>query len=200
MDKNSKDLRVLKTRQNIKNALLDIMSQKNLSEITITEVSEKAMINRKTFYRHYDSIGDVIEEIEGDIVKSLVSLLKKNNASCIEISVVLRYIGTVIEENKAILYKIAKLSPEYIYTGKLREMLRRTMEISLKNIIGIKDEHLLKTLSQFTVCGIIAIYDEWLENGCKESLEFIVESTKKLTYGSLTPFIPEDKLKSIKLI
>lgn len=200
MDKNCTDLRVLKTRQNIKNALLDIMSQKKLSEITITEISEKAMINRKTFYRHYQSVSDVIEEIEGDIVKSLVSLLKKNSASCIDLSSILRYLGTMVEENKNTLYKMTKLTPEYLYIGKLKEMLRKNMEVALRNLAGIKDEQTLETLSQFTVSGIISVYQKWLESGCEENLDFVVDSTKKLTYGCLAPFIPEDRLKSIKLI
>ena len=60
MDKNSADLRVIKTRQNIKNAVLELMSEKTISSITITDVSKKTMINRKTFYRHYNSVDNDI--------------------------------------------------------------------------------------------------------------------------------------------
>ena len=46
------DLRIVKTRTNIKNSLIDLLAEKNVSKITVTELAEKAMINRKTFYRH----------------------------------------------------------------------------------------------------------------------------------------------------
>ena len=42
------DLRIVKTRTNIKNSLIDLLAEKNVSKITVTELAEKAMINRKT--------------------------------------------------------------------------------------------------------------------------------------------------------
>ena len=48
------DLRVIKTRQNIRNALTSLMSEQELSDITITALCERAQINRKTFYRQAD--------------------------------------------------------------------------------------------------------------------------------------------------
>ena len=77
MDKNSADLRVIKTRQNIKNAVLELMSEKTISSITITDVSKKAMINRKTFYRHYNSVDSVYAEwLENDCKESLEFIVK----------------------------------------------------------------------------------------------------------------------------
>lgn len=45
MDANVTDLRIVKTRTNIKNSLIDLLAEKNVSKITVTELSEKAMIN-----------------------------------------------------------------------------------------------------------------------------------------------------------
>ena len=39
------DLRIVKTRTNIKNSLIDLLAEKNVSKITVTELAEKAMIN-----------------------------------------------------------------------------------------------------------------------------------------------------------
>lgn len=79
MNNPSNDLRVVKTKQNIKNTLLNLLSEKNISKITVTELSQKAMINRKTFYRHYQTIEDVAHDIENDLVESLLSSLKKSH-------------------------------------------------------------------------------------------------------------------------
>ena len=49
MDANVTDLRIVKTRTNIKNSLIDLLAEKNVSKITVTELAEKAMINRKPF-------------------------------------------------------------------------------------------------------------------------------------------------------
>ena len=48
---NPTDLRVIKTRQAIRIALISLLSEKELSDITISELSARAQVNRKTFYR-----------------------------------------------------------------------------------------------------------------------------------------------------
>ena len=56
------DLRVVKTRRAIRNAFEDILKQKPYTQITVTAIAEKACINRNTFYAHYDSVDDLLEE------------------------------------------------------------------------------------------------------------------------------------------
>lgn len=199
MDKKSADLRVIKTRQNIKNAVLELMSEKTISSITITDISKRAMINRKTFYRHYNSVDDVVMEIEEDILKTLYTLLNQSNASCLEIGVVLEYIGKTIQMYKDNLYKTLKLSPEYIYSGRLKELLRKTTEVSIKNAVGITNDSTLKVVSQFLVSGVLSVYAEWLENDCKEDLTFIVETTQKISHACLSNLLSEEELKKIDL-
>ena len=53
------DRRCLKTQKAIKNALVELMSEKDISQITIKELAQRADINRKTFYTHYTRIYDV---------------------------------------------------------------------------------------------------------------------------------------------
>lgn len=199
MNSNSTDLRIIKTRQNIKNAVLKLITEKPVSSITITEVAKSALINRKTFYRHYESVEAVIIEIEDDILETLLSLLNKNNSSCLEVGVVLRYIGTTIEMNKDTIYKMIKMSPEYIYSGRLKELLRKSTEVSVRSVVEVKSEKTLKILSQFLVTGVLSVYSDWLINGCKESIDFIVDVTRTIAYGCLVQFIPQDKLKNIDL-
>ena len=71
------DLRIVKTRTNIKNSLIDLLAEKNVSKITVTELAEKAMINRKTFYRHYNTVQDVVDDINYDMINEL-SAMRKN--------------------------------------------------------------------------------------------------------------------------
>ena len=47
------DRRVLRTKKNIRQAFLHLLSEKSLSQITVKELSDLADINRKTFYMYY---------------------------------------------------------------------------------------------------------------------------------------------------
>ena len=54
------DLRVQRTRKVLKDTFKEMFLNMNLEQITIKELCEKAMINRRTFYLHYNSIDDIM--------------------------------------------------------------------------------------------------------------------------------------------
>lgn len=53
MELTSTDLRVRKTRHQIREALLDLLEEQSFENITISQLAKKAMISRSTFYDHY---------------------------------------------------------------------------------------------------------------------------------------------------
>lgn len=67
MAQNSEDLRVRRTRTMLQNALLELTTEKGFSEVTVSDLAERAMINRSTFYRHYldkyDLLGQYLEAL-----------------------------------------------------------------------------------------------------------------------------------------
>lgn len=58
--------RVAITKRLIKESLLILLEKKHISKISISELCQKAEINRTTFYRHYETPGDVLQEIALD--------------------------------------------------------------------------------------------------------------------------------------
>ena len=67
MAQNLEDLRVRRTRMMLQNALLELTAEKGFSDVTVSDLAERAMINRSTFYRHYldkyDLLGQYLEEL-----------------------------------------------------------------------------------------------------------------------------------------
>jgi AcrR family transcriptional regulator len=60
----SKDLRVIRSRKLMEHALIDILSNQGIKALTVKNISQKAGINRGTFYLHYKDIFDLIEQTE----------------------------------------------------------------------------------------------------------------------------------------
>lgn len=73
------DLRVKKTEQAIKNAFLELRSQKPLEKIRITEMCERACINKSTFYDHYQDIYALSDAIETEVVENIMAGLSIQN-------------------------------------------------------------------------------------------------------------------------
>lgn len=151
MDANVTDLRIVKTRTNIKNSLIDLLAEKNVSKITVTELAEKAMINRKTFYRHYNTVQDVVDDINYDIINDVISHAKKSDRDGNNLVNQLNFIGLSIVENKEQINKILKNSPEVFGSGRSVELLKRFIEVSIRPVLNFKNETKLKYLVEFVV-------------------------------------------------
>ncbi len=65
------DLRIIKSKKAIKNAFLELTKEKGYNNITITDIAEKALINRKTFYMHYDTKQALYDEICNELIALL---------------------------------------------------------------------------------------------------------------------------------
>ena len=70
------DLRVEKTLQAIKQAYYVIKRGKTIGQIRVTEICEKAMINKSTFYKYYLDVYDLADKMETEIVRDLMATCK----------------------------------------------------------------------------------------------------------------------------
>lgn len=67
MAQNAKDLRVQRTQKLLQKALIELTSEKGLANVTVRDLTERAKVNRSTFYRNYldkyDLLGQYLEEL-----------------------------------------------------------------------------------------------------------------------------------------
>ncbi|MBQ6811931.1 MAG: TetR/AcrR family transcriptional regulator [Agathobacter sp.] len=64
------DLRVIKTKKNIRDAFLELRRKHSLDEIKVNALCEKAMVNKTTFYNHYQDIYELSDELEAEVLDS----------------------------------------------------------------------------------------------------------------------------------
>lgn len=70
------DRRVVRTRTNLKSAMLQLLSEKDYKEISITEISKVAKCNRVTFYSHYKDSSHLLEDIFQDYLQQLAQYFR----------------------------------------------------------------------------------------------------------------------------
>ena len=122
------------TKQALSEALKAMMKKKPLNKITVRELVEDCGVNRKTFYRHYRSISDVVTEFENELLSDFSDILKTSNTSIFNIGSVLGEISALISSNQEYFVKLLKLNPELFSTGRVKAMLRRAIEIALRDV------------------------------------------------------------------
>lgn len=67
------DLRKKKTLRAIREAFYEMRRQKNLEQISVTELARKAEISKATFYLHYRDIYDLSEQLQGEVIHAVLS-------------------------------------------------------------------------------------------------------------------------------
>ena len=69
------DLRVVKTKRAIRAALVALLSRKRFAAVTVADIIGEALVNRTTFYKHYDSKYDLASQIADDFMAEFDSAL-----------------------------------------------------------------------------------------------------------------------------
>ena len=74
MDNQKTDLRVIRTKKAIRDTFCEMITEMDYHAITVKELTERAMINRNTFYLHYTSIDALLEELQNEIADTFISM------------------------------------------------------------------------------------------------------------------------------
>lgn len=67
----------IRSRRMIREAYTQLLKEKPLSKITVTDIVTMADLNRATFYAHYPDVRGVTEEIENEIIEKMLEVLKE---------------------------------------------------------------------------------------------------------------------------
>lgn len=72
------DRRVKYTKAALKKSLFELMQEKSITSITVTELCKQADINRNTFYSHYRSPGELLSSIEGEFTRAFIHKVEQS--------------------------------------------------------------------------------------------------------------------------
>lgn len=67
----------VRSRRMIREAFLELLDEKEFGKITVTDITNRADLNRSTFYAHYPDVRGVVEEIQDEIIEGNMTLVKE---------------------------------------------------------------------------------------------------------------------------
>lgn len=76
---NKTDLRVIKTRETMHRALIDLLHEKPFDDISAKDVIAKARVNRTTFYRYYSGLVSLVDEVIADFKAEFATFIANEN-------------------------------------------------------------------------------------------------------------------------
>lgn len=179
--KKSKDLRIIKTDENIRNTFLSILKEKSFEEITVKELCEKARISRNTFYHHYHYKHNLYNSIIKDSVDTIVSGFKPlvENVEDINEEIFYKYINNFIDKfhNEKEVLNIILSQDKSLFTLKLSYAFFDSIMDNASLISKNTDSHVYRLYVKYISSGLVGFVIDWLH---KESCS--KEEAKEILY------------------
>ena len=163
------DLRIRKTKASLYKSLLQLMEEKTFEDIKITDICKLSLINRSTFYDHFNDKYELLMGLMADSKEEIKSHIKtENNYSNIKdyyletISLLLTY----IEENLNFysVLAIIKKNNNSIAHDMLYDALLEEVTNSLKENCTNTSNIPIETISIFYVSGVTNVLIEAIED------------------------------------
>lgn len=191
------DRRILKTKTSIKNALLDLAQDKKLEDITVSELTAYAKVNRSTFYLHYDSVMSVLEDVENEIATKIAA-----NLDNFDINDVFGSTYKILARLSSSLDGIPSLKKCIVFSEnsnsiiiKLKQILaKKTMDAVLTEFPNLSENDVKYPLT-FASAGIIESYINWVRTNDEKPLEVLIAEIGKITVKILE-CITKDKIQT----
>ncbi len=183
---NKSESKYFNTARCMDEALIALLEQKDLEYITVTEICEKAGVNRSTFYLHYESIADLVNEAMENVNKRFLSYFAQNAGDFIQeidsrepndlILVTQDYLRPYLQfirDHKNV-YRASFRNPnEMRADSRYRDLKRYVLEPILEKFDI--PEAFRQYYIAYYIEGTMAIIKQWLNHDCRDSTETIIE-------------------------
>lgn len=193
MRETSKDRRVRRTRACLRQALIELLGEKELRAITVSELTQRADVNRGTFYAHYQDIFDMLEQTVGELFRDLVALLEGYDPNRLkgDLTAILTEVFQLVLKNQDIflaliqqqgLDTLFKPLSQVIYDKCLREW---------DGMYLLGDFTDTNYYLEYLVSGVIGVVRAWAGRNFKESPQEMAALTNQLILFGLSPLLQE---------
>lgn len=187
------DLRVIRTKEAIRQALTELMEEKGFDAVTVKDITTRARINRGTFYAHYQDKYDLLEQCEQKIMQDLGGLVTKNFAGLksdladrsnrhLPIHFIVSFLE-YINENKAFLKVLLGPKGDSSFQARLKEFMWKTVFANEQQPL-IREEQLLVPsdyLISYIASAHLGVLQQWLHSDRNESPQDIARILSTIT-------------------
>ena len=186
-----RDRRWLKTKKAVKTALVELMSEKDISQITVKELAQKADINRKTFYTHYTSIYDISDEIENEMIQNLKRLIQESSFASQGFATysLFKALNDLIYEDFDFYQNLLGHANAH---GSLISKIKNALQEEFLRNAKDKNKTLPEQFSyimEFVSSGIISMYVLWFDSDQKIPLEELAKTAGILVSSGIDTLV-----------
>lgn len=170
----------IRSKKLINNALADLLQEKPLDKITVTDVVRRAEINRGTFYAHYTDIADVMNHlIEQTFIRIRDAISVAPKALTEVPKVLLLQIQQILEEDMEFYQKVLNSNVSAVMQDRLIDfVLEYLFEHEEEFSFGNHEQYVLTV--RFCAGGLSNLYREWFAGKLPLTLDELTETASMM--------------------
>lgn len=175
----------IRSRKLINAALADLLQEKPLDKITVTDIVKRAELNRGTFYAHYTDVQDVINHLIEQTLSEILSALSVSSKNITDMPIVLlKQVQSILESDlqfykKVMVSSASTFMQEQLVSIVLDYFLRHETEYE------IKDHNQFVLTINFCAGGLIRLYREWFAGNSSLTLDELTSYASDMILGIL---------------
>ena len=172
----------IRSRRMIREAYTQLLKEKDLSKITVTDIVTRADLNRATFYAHYPDVRGVTEEIENEIIAKMLDVLEEFRYTNFfrNPTPLLLQLSRYLEEDADFYRILIKANGSEIFMEKLKKRFTDYM----LNDSDIPEDMRHSKMVSLRVCyfagGIVNLYKQWFRGDLDCTLNDVALEVSKL--------------------
>ncbi len=183
----TEDLRVQKTIDAIQKTFEDMICEMDYEKITVKELCERARINKKTFYRYYSVLDDLLSELQGVMIEEYLERIK-NYRIPEELDKINREFFLYSAEKGSVYEKIT-CRGNYGYIRS--RMISNVMNSTWKNSAWLQllEPPKQNILLHFIQTSTVEMYSQWVADGKRIPLEEMIKISNQLLCTGVNGFV-----------
>ena len=183
---------VRNTKRKLNQSLIQLMGKKQITQISVKELTELADVNRGTFYFHYTDIYDMLRRTEEEFFVEFEAIF--DEVPCKEYSSkqtrnYMAAIFTFVYENRDFCRVLLGANGDMAFVEKMKRFVYEKCSGYWSMLNPQLDKNKYDNFNAFIINGCIGIMASWLNSDTNEAPEEIADAAAKIISSSIKAYI-----------
>ena len=183
---NKNEIKSNKTKKKICDTYIEIYKQKEINQITIKEITDKAGYNRSTFYIYYKDIYDLHDQIKASIIHKAKKEAQKLNNQVFSFKELFKVIMNFYIKNEK--YLTTLIAKDNTLAERIKKELKPVMTNLLKKELN-KPEY--DYLIEYHINAVFGLINFWINNNKNITIDELFRLLYKISTKGVITVIEE---------
>ncbi len=169
------DPRVTRTRKMLNDALITLLNEKPYNRITVVDITERANVNRKTFYLHYETKDHLLQSVTDEILGELFGRAEAAQRLELSIEEMQRYMAgrifAYVKKHRTFFEVMFERKAMTDFVQYMKRYFARFYEEKLADLDENKLDVQKDVIASYIGSAYVGVIHSWLNDGLRQSPE-----------------------------